>query len=262
MSRKSADNRPGPLQSFAVVTLMLFTVAVLGWYVVHSVREQTFGTTRLFGFRLSFRWPDQPLRFGCAMAAYLGLLLLVAYATLVGLAELDPPLFFLWPGLGGPILALVLSGRHWGEPAGRELLEAFAAHLRADDRESVRTLVQDHAPAGAARRLLDAGLGAQPAQEGTGDYRSSAARRWTSLLETLDRALEAERRRGRRRLLPAAAAPVACLVLLARPSQDGSTAAWVVAGFELGFAALTVWIARRRARRHREALWVLRAALR
>ncbi|MBK8995132.1 MAG: hypothetical protein IPM35_05175 [Myxococcales bacterium] len=250
------------MQTFAVVTLMLFTLALLGWYVVHSVRERTFGATRLFGFRVSFHWPDQPLRFGCAMAAYLGLLLLVAYATLVGLAELDPPLFLLWPGLGGPIVALWQSGRHWGEPAGPQLLEALASHLRTDERESARTLVQDQAPAGAARRLLEAGLAAETPNADAGDYRSSAARRWSALFDAIDRALAAERGRARRRSLPAAAAPLACVVLLVQPPRTEVTAAWLTAGLEVAFAALVVWIDHRRARRHREAFSVLRATLR
>lgn len=248
------------MKSFVVATLMSFSTALLAWYVVHVIRARSFGSTRFFGRTLS--WPDQPVGFGCGIAAYVGLVLVVSGATLGVLGELDPPLFSLWPGLLGPVAALGLSARHWGEPAPAPLLEAFAARLRTDERDSARQLSREQAPAGPARRLLEAGLDAEPAQESAADYRSSAARRWASVFDALDRAHAAERRRARLRLLPAAGAPGACLVLLARPPRADSTAAWVSAGAGLLLAALAVAVDARRARRHQDAISTLKAALR
>lgn len=250
------------MQSFAVVSLMLFSLAGLVWYVGHTIRERTIGMGRIFGSDRTFRWPDQPVSFVVSLAFYVIMVVLIGWAAWVGLAGLDPPLFALWPGLLGPIAALLLSRRYWGEAAGGPLLETFAAHLRAGERDRARELTSEHAPSGVTRRLLEVGLDVEPVQESAADYRSSAAQRWTWLMDALERALVAERKRAALRLLPAAAAPGACLVFLLLPPRADSTAAWLTAAVETGFAVLVVWLDGRRARRHGEALSVLRAALR
>lgn len=246
---------PGEVvKSFAVVSLMLSAAAFFAWYFVHGIRTRSFGS--------GASWPDQPLRFASLALAYLLIVFLLSWVALAGLTGLDPTLLALWPGLFGPIAALVLSRRHWGEPAPPPLLEAFAAHLRSDERESAWKVLRERAPAGPAWRLFEASLGAEPDQESALGYRSSAARRWTSVFDALDRALASERRRARLRLLPAVAAPGACWVLAARPPRADSTAAWVCACVELMLAALAVAIDHQRFWRHRAALSTLKAALR
>lgn len=250
------------MKTLAVISLTLLSVVMCVWYIVHSIRERRVGMGKYFGSRVSFDWPDKPVRFVFGLSLYGVMAVLLTYGVVVSAGDVDPPLWALWPGILGPVAAIVLARRYYGEPVAGPVLDAFAVHVLAGELGDARKLVEERAPAGCTRRLLEAALGAAPEPTPSPDYRSNAAPRATAAMSALERALDTERRRARLRLIPAATAAGACLVMLLWPPRADFIAVWTVLGLELAFAALTVHLERRRSRRQGEVLSLLGARFR
>lgn len=250
------------MKTLAVLSLTLLTAVGAVWYVVHSIRERRVEMGRYFGSHVSFDWPDKPVRFLFGLALYAVAAVLLGYVVVVSAGDVDPPLWALWPGILGPVAAIVLARRYYGAPVAAPVLDAFAVHVLAGELGEARKLVEERAPLGFTRRLLEAALGAAPEPAPTPDYRSSAAPRATAAMSALERAFDAERGRARLCLIPATAAVGACLVMLLWPPRADLVAVWSVLGIELAFAALTVHFERRRSRRQGEVLALLGARFR